>query len=89
MSMLNNVVGYWAYILGTYIWNEVSISTCGGLIHRGLKFGGLYSEVYGIFVKYDKPTEYQTLFWFTMQMGHNNLLDILPSFYSTMGSFYR
>ena len=24
------------------IWNEVSVSTCGGLIHRGL-----YSEVYG------------------------------------------
>ena len=23
-----------------YIWNEVSISTCGGLIHRGLIFGG-------------------------------------------------
>ena len=39
---------YWAYINlgvlysgglifggGTYIWNEVSVSTCGGLIHRG------------------------------------------------------
>ena len=24
---------------GAYIWNEVSVSTCGGLIHRG----GLYS----------------------------------------------
>jgi hypothetical protein len=27
-----------------YIWNEVSVSTCGGLIHGG----GLYSEVYGM-----------------------------------------
>ena len=36
---------------GAYIWNEVSVSTCGGLIHGGgwLIFGGgLYSEVYGI-----------------------------------------
>jgi hypothetical protein len=55
MSMLNNVVGYWAYIQGTYIWgayirvglywggayiwNEVSVSTCGGLIFGGLIFG--------------------------------------------------
>ena len=53
MSMLNNVVGYWAYIRGTYIWgayirvglysggayiwNEVSVSICGELI-----FGGAY-----------------------------------------------
>ena len=48
MSMLNNVVGYWAYIrVGlysgglifgwAYIWNEESISICGGLI-----FGGAY-----------------------------------------------
>ena len=22
----------WAYIWGAYIWNEVSVSTCGGLI---------------------------------------------------------
>ena len=44
MSMLNNVVGYWAYIRGAaYIRNEVSVSTCGGLIHRG----DLYLEVYG------------------------------------------
>jgi hypothetical protein len=70
MSMLNNRVGYWAYIRGTYIrgggayirgggliseggayiWNEVSISTCGGLMHGGLIFGGggLHSEVSGI-----------------------------------------
>jgi hypothetical protein len=36
-------------ILGwAYIWNEVSVSTCGRLIHRGIIFGGgLYSEVYG------------------------------------------
>jgi hypothetical protein len=59
MSMLNNVVGYWAYIRGTYIWgayvrvglysggggayiwNEVSVSICGGLIFGGwLIFGG-------------------------------------------------
>jgi hypothetical protein len=25
---------------GAYIWNEVSVSTCGGLIHGGLIFGG-------------------------------------------------
>ena len=32
----------WAYIWGAYIWNEVSVSTCGGLIHGGrLIFGGL------------------------------------------------
>ena len=56
MSMLNNVVGYWAYIGGgglysgglifgggAYIWNEVSISTCCGLIFGGW---GLYLEVY-------------------------------------------
>ena len=50
MSMLNNVVGYWAYIRGTYIWglifgwayirgayiwNEVSVSICDGLIFGG------------------------------------------------------
>jgi hypothetical protein len=56
MSMLNNVVGYWAYIRGTYIWeayirvglysgggayiwNEVSVRICGGLI-----FGWAYSR---------------------------------------------
>jgi hypothetical protein len=41
---------------GAYISNEVSVSTCGGLIHRGgvifggayNRGGGLYSEVYGI-----------------------------------------
>jgi hypothetical protein len=55
--MLKNVVGYWAYIRGTYIWgayirlglhsgggayiwNEVSVSICGGLIFGGLIFGG-------------------------------------------------
>ena len=35
--MLNNIVGYWAYIqgtyvLGAYIWNEVSV------IFRGLQY---------------------------------------------------
>jgi hypothetical protein len=49
------VINKWAYIQvglysrrgglifaegGAYIWNEVSISTCGGLIQ-----GGLYSEI--------------------------------------------
>jgi hypothetical protein len=61
--MLNNVVGYWVYIRGTYIcwayirvglysgglifgggayiWNEVSVSICGGLIFGGgLILGG-------------------------------------------------
>ena len=27
---------------GAYIWNEVSVSTCGGLIHGGLIFWGAY-----------------------------------------------
>jgi hypothetical protein len=37
---------YWAYInwgtyiRGAYIWNDVSVSTCGGLLHGGLIFGG-------------------------------------------------
>ena len=38
--------GGWAYI-----WNEVSVSTCGVLIHGGsyIRGGGsLYSEVYGM-----------------------------------------
>jgi hypothetical protein len=42
------------YSGGAYIWNEVSVSTCGGLIHGGLihvgayiRGGGLSSEVYG------------------------------------------
>ena len=30
---------------GAYIWNDVSVSTCGGLIHGGgLIFGGAYSR---------------------------------------------
>jgi hypothetical protein len=30
------VINKWAYIRGwAYIWNEVSVSTCGGLIHGG------------------------------------------------------
>jgi hypothetical protein len=35
---------------GAYIWNEVSVSTYGGLIHVGayIRGGGLYSEVYGM-----------------------------------------
>ena len=64
MSMLNNVVGCWAYIRGTYIrgayirvglysgggayiWNEVSVSVCGGLIFGGLIFGGLGGLIFG------------------------------------------
>ena len=61
--MLNDVVGYWAYIRGTYIWgayirvglysgggayiwNEVSVSICGGLIFGGtyIRGGGAYSR---------------------------------------------
>ena len=53
------MINKWAYIRvglysgggGAYIWNEVSVSTCGGLIHRGAYIwggGGLYSEVYCI-----------------------------------------
>ena len=32
----------WAYIRGrgAYIWNEVSVSTCGGLIHGGAYIRG-------------------------------------------------
>jgi hypothetical protein len=38
MSMLNNLVGYWAYIRGTYIW--------GAYIRVGLySGGGLYLEL--------------------------------------------
>ena len=48
--MLNNIVGYRAYIRRTYIWNEVSVSILyvvgsywggGGLMNRGLIVGGL------------------------------------------------
>jgi hypothetical protein len=40
---LNLYSGGGAYIRGAYIWNEASVSTCGG----GLYSGGLYLEVYG------------------------------------------
>ena len=35
---------------GAYIWNEVSVSTCGGLIHGGggLIFGGAYSRKFTV-----------------------------------------
>ena len=46
---------WWAYTWGAYIrggayiWNEVSVSTCGGPIHGGgLIFGGAVG-FYGIF----------------------------------------
>jgi hypothetical protein len=59
--MLNNVVGYWAYIRGdyiwgayirvglysgggAYIWNEVSVSICGGLIFAGAYIRGAYNR---------------------------------------------
>ena len=34
------VINKWAYIRGrgAYIWYEVSVSTCGGLIHKGFFF---------------------------------------------------
>ena len=41
MSMLNNLVGYWAYIRGTYIWGayiRVGLYSGGG----GLYSGGAY-----------------------------------------------
>ena len=56
------VINKWAYIWvdlysggGAYIWSEVSVSTCGGLIHGGayIQGGGLYSEVYGISCMYN------------------------------------
>ena len=61
MSMLNNVVGYWVYIWrgvytrGSYILNDVSISTCDWLTHKGayIRSEGLYSEVWGIQTKVD------------------------------------
>jgi hypothetical protein len=37
-------VGLYSAGGGAYIWNEVSVNTCGGLIHRGLIFGGAYSR---------------------------------------------
>jgi hypothetical protein len=57
---------YWAYINwgiyirvglysggGAYIWNDVSISTCGGLIHGGLIFGGgAYSRRFTVYNRY-------------------------------------
>jgi hypothetical protein len=45
MSMLNNVVGYWAYIRGTYIWEayiRVGLYSGGG----GLIFGMRWAFVY-------------------------------------------
>ena len=45
--MLNNIVGtgliFWGG--GAYTWNEVSVSTCGGLIHGGLIFGGTFRDL--------------------------------------------
>ena len=49
----------WAYIRvglysggGAYSWNEVSVSTCGGLIHGGggLIFGGAYSRRFTVYL---------------------------------------
>ena len=68
--MLNNVVGYWAYIRGiyiwgayirvglcsgggAYIWNELSVSICDGLIFWGAyitRGGEAYSRGWGLIV---------------------------------------
>jgi hypothetical protein len=41
----------WAYIRGAYIWNEVSVSTCGGLIHGGPYIReGAYSRRFAVYV---------------------------------------
>jgi hypothetical protein len=43
----------WAYIRGggAYIWNEVSVSTCGGLIHGEAYIRrGAYSRRFTVFV---------------------------------------
>jgi hypothetical protein len=53
MSMLNNVVGYWAYFLGggaAYIQNEVSVSTCGGLIHGRGAYSWRFTVAWKIFL---------------------------------------
>jgi hypothetical protein len=42
---LNLYSGRGAYIRGAYIWNEASVSTCGGLIHGGLIFGGGWAYI--------------------------------------------
>ena len=37
---------------GAYIWNEVSVSTCGGLIHGGLySGGGAYSRRFTVYLQ--------------------------------------
>ena len=38
---------------GAYIWNEVSVSTCGGLIYTGGLYsgGGAYSRRFAVFIK--------------------------------------
>jgi hypothetical protein len=51
------VINKWAYIRvglysggGAYIWNEVSVSTCGGLIHGGGAYiqGGAYIRMFTV-----------------------------------------
>ena len=42
LILIGGLIFGWAYIRGgAYIRNEVSVSTCGGLIHGGLYSGGL------------------------------------------------
>ena len=62
--------GKGSYTGGSYIWNEVSVSTCGGLIFGGgayiwgdyIRGGGLYSEVYGSLIINPKPIEHWQAF---------------------------
>ena len=35
---------------GAYIWNEVSVSTCGGLIHGGGLIWGAYSRRFTVYI---------------------------------------
>ena len=53
------VINKWAYIWvdlylgggGAYIWSEVSVSTCGGLIHGGayIRGGGAYIQRFMVY----------------------------------------
>ena len=38
--MFKGLIFGWALFGGAYIWNEVSVSTCGGLIHGGAYIRG-------------------------------------------------
>jgi hypothetical protein len=80
--MLNNVVGYWAYIRGlifgglifgwayirgeAYIWNEVSVSICGGLIFGG----GAYIRGGGLILRYCRSL---ATIWHSMNLRLDHL----------------